>query len=106
IISVIKPSIRAGRISPIDAIREKSDIKITKRQLRKQIQGKNNREYKLTKKLFGIEGVIARKNFKRSKKKYRTTIFSIFLSIVLFISMNSVIENLFKVSSLEIEKSG
>ena len=106
IISIIKPSIRAGRITPIDAIREKSDIKISKRQQKKQSKGKGIKEYKITKKLFGIEGVIARKNFKRSKKKYRTTIFSIFLSIVLFISMNSVIENLFNVSSLKIEPSG
>ena len=106
IISIIKPSIRAGRISPIDAIREKSDIKISNRVLKKQKEGKNSNEYKLTKKLFGIEGVIARKNFKRSKKKYRTTIFSIFLSIVLFISMNAVIENLFKVSELEVKPSG
>ena len=106
IISIIKPSIRAGRITPIDAIREKSDIKISKRQQKKQSKGKGIKEYKITKKLFGIEGVIARKNFKRSKKKYRTTIFSIFLSIVLFISMNSVIENLFNVSSLEIKPSG
>lgn len=56
---------------------------------------------RITKKLFGIEGEIANKNFKRSKKKYRTTIFSIFLSIVLFLSMDSVVTNLFNVSSTE-----
>ena len=64
------------------------------------------KEYRITKKLFGIEGVIARKNFNRSKKKYRTTIFSIFLSIVLFISMTSVINSLFKVSTLSVMSMG
>ena len=99
IISLIRPSYRAGKISPIDAIRESSDVKIKKNRKRK------NKEYKLTKKLFGIEGVIARKNFRRSKKRYRTTIFSIFLSIVLFISMNAFAESVFGLSSLEYQES-
>lgn len=97
IISLIRPSYRAGKISPIDAIRESSDIKVKK--------GKRNKEYKLTKKIFGIEGLIARKNFRRSKKKYRTTIFSIFLSIVLFISMNAFAESLFGLSSLQYQET-
>lgn len=99
IISLIRPSYRASKISPIDAIRESSDIKLKKNKKRK------NKEYKLTKKLFGIEGVIARKNFRRSKKKYRTTIFSIFLSIVLFISMNAFAESVFGLSSLQYQDS-
>ena len=98
IISLMKPSYRAGKISPIDAIRESSDIKVKKNKHK-------NKSYKLTKKLFGIEGVIARKNFRRSKKKYRTTIFSIFLSIVLFISMNAFAESVFGISSLEYQDS-
>lgn len=98
IISLIKPSYRAGKISPIDAIRENSDIKVKKNKHK-------NKPYTLTKKLFGIEGVIARKNFRRSKKKYRTTIFSIFLSIVLFISMNAFAESVFGISSLKYQDS-
>lgn len=96
IISLIKPSYRAGKITPIDAIRESTDIKQNK---------KKNKNYKITKKLFGIEGVIARKNFNRSKRKYRTTIFSIFLSIVLFISMSSFVDNIFGVSSINVQTS-
>ena len=98
IISLIRPSYRAGKISPIDAIRESSDVKVKKNKHK-------NKEYKLTKKLFGIEGVIARKNFRRSRKRYRTTIFSIFLSIVLFISMNAFAESVFGLSSLEYQES-
>ena len=98
IISLIRPSYRAGKISPIDAIRESSDVKVKKNKHK-------HKEYKLTKKLFGIEGVIARKNFKRSRKRYRTTIFSIFLSIILFISMNAFAESVFGLSSLEYSDS-
>lgn len=94
IISLIRPSYRAGKISPIDAIRESSDVKVKKNKHK-------YKEYKLTKKIFGIEGVIARKNFRRSRKKYRTTIFSIFLSIILFISMNAFAESVFGLSSLK-----
>ena len=95
ILSAIKPAIRASRISPIDAIRSSNDIKIKSRKLHTS---------KLTKKLFGIEGEIASKNFKRIKKKYRTTIFSIFLSIVLFLSMQSIVSNVFDVSSTQYVK--
>ncbi len=95
ILSAIKPAIRASKISPIDAIRSSNDIKIKSRKLHTS---------KLTKKLFGIEGEIASKNFKRSKKKYRTTIFSIFLSIVLFLSMQSIVSNVFDVSSTQYVK--
>ena len=98
IISLIRPSYRAGKISPIDAIRESSDVKLKKNKYK-------HKEYKLTKKVFGIEGVIARKNFRRSRKRYRTTIFSIFLSIVLFISMNAFAESIFGLSSLEYQES-
>lgn len=95
ILSAIKPAIRASRISPIDAIRSANDIKI---------KSKKVRTSKLTKKIFGIEGEIASKNFKRSKKKYRTTIFSIFLSIVLFLSMQSIVSNMFDVTSTQYVK--
>ena len=80
-VSSLKPAKRAAKITPIDAIRETSDVKISSKKLKVS---------KLTKKLFGIPGEIGAKNFKRSKKKYRTTIFSIILSIILFISMNAV----------------
>lgn len=50
---------------------------------------KKLRTSRITHFLFGLEGDIATKNYKRCRRKYRTTVFSIFLSIVLFISSNS-----------------
>lgn len=82
IISAIIPSLRATRISAIDAIRQKNDVKISKRKRR-------NKKYRLTYKLFKLEGVLANKYFLRSKKKYRTTIFSLAISIILFISTST-----------------
>lgn len=78
--SAFIPSRRASKVSPIEAIRQNDDIKINKKKIRTS---------KLALKLFGIEGEIALKNIKRNKKKYRVTIVSLFISIVLFISFSS-----------------
>lgn len=78
--SAFIPSRRASKVSPIEAIRQNDDIKINKKKIRTS---------KLINKLFGIEGEIALKNIKRNKKKYRVTIVSLFISIVLFISFSS-----------------
>ena len=79
-VSVFIPSRRASKVSPIEAIRQNDDIKINKKKIRTS---------RLVLKLFGIEGEIALKNIKRNKKKYRVTIVSLFISIVLFISFSS-----------------
>ena len=80
IISSIIPSRRASKVSPIEAIRQNDDIKINKKKIKTS---------KIITKLFGIEGEIALKNIKRNKKKYRVTVISLFISIVLFISFSS-----------------
>ena len=79
-LSCLIPARRAAKISPIESIRGNNDIKINSKKLRTS---------KLTKKLFGIGGVIASKNLKRSKKKYRTTVISLVISIFIFISLSS-----------------
>lgn len=89
-LSCISPARKAAKIAPIDAIRESNDVKI---------KNKTVKTSRFTKKMMGIEGEIAVKNLKRSRKKYRTTIFSIFLSIVLFLSMSAFIQYGFIVTS-------
>lgn len=79
-VSAFIPSRKASKVSPIEAIRQNDDIKINKKKIKTS---------KLALKLFGIEGEIALKNIKRNKKKYRVTIVSLFISIVLFISFSS-----------------
>lgn len=79
-LSCLMPAIRAARMSPIDAIRGNQDIKIKSKKLRTS---------KLVQSTFGIGGVIADKNLKRSRKKYRTTVVSIVLSVATFIGLYS-----------------
>lgn len=80
LISAYIPARRAIAISPISAVRQSGDIVIKKRSIRTS---------KLTKKLFGFEGMMASKNFGRNRKRYRSTIISLFLSVTLFISASS-----------------
>ena len=80
LISAYIPVRRAMRRPAIDAIRQTGDIAIR--------PGRVKTSW-LTQKLFGFEGTLATKNYKRSRKKYRATVISLFLSIVLFISTSS-----------------
>lgn len=85
IISIIKPAFRASRITAIEAIRSSKDIND------KYGERKNRKTSKLTYKLFGLPGVLAKKYYTRSSKKYRATVISLFMSIVLFVSASSYI---------------
>lgn len=80
LISAWIPSRRACKVSAIEAIRQNNDIKADDKPIKTS---------KLTYKLFGLSGVLAGKYYKRNRKKYRTTVFSLFMSIVLFISAAS-----------------
>lgn len=70
------PSKRATKISAVEAIRQSNDIKTEKRAVKTP---------KIIGKIFGLPGLLAHKYYKRSKKKYRATVVSLFMSIVLFI---------------------
>lgn len=84
--SSISSAIRASKISPITAIRNNNDIKLDKK------SKKSYKSPKLVKKLFGVGGEIAYKNLKRSKKKYRTTVISIIVTVAMFISISTFVE--------------
>ena len=80
LISAWVPSRRATKISAMEAIRQTGDVKIKRREVRTS---------PLTYRLFGLEGAIAGKHFKRDRKRYRATVVSLFMSVVLFISASS-----------------
>lgn len=77
LISAWIPSKRATGVSAVEAIRQSMDIKVS---------GRPVRTSKLAYRLFGLPGVLAGKHYKRNRKKYRTTVVSLFMSIVLFVS--------------------
>lgn len=76
-VSAIFPAIKSAKTSPLECIRNSSNLKLGK--------VKNS---KLIKLLFKTEGVIAYKNLRRNKKKFRITLFSLIISVVIFISFS------------------
>ncbi len=80
LISAYIPAKRAAKKTAIEAIRQSGDIKI---------KAKKIKSSKLTYKLFGFSGMLANKNFKRNRKKYRSTVISLTMSIILFISAST-----------------
>lgn len=79
LISARIPARRAIAVSPIESIRQTDDVKIRPRDVRVSPLAK----------LFGFEGLLAAKNFGRNRKRYRSTVFSLFLSVTLFISASA-----------------
>lgn len=79
-ISVLLPTKLASRISPLVAISGGRFIKKEKI--------KKTRAF-IAKKLLKAEGLIAYKNLKRNRKRYRITVFSMSISIILVISFTA-----------------
>lgn len=94
-ISTYLPAQKASKISAIDAIRQTMDIKLT---------GKTVKTSKLVQRLFGIEAEFGLKNLKRNKRRYHATVFSLVISIVLFLSVSFFTSNLQK--SLGVSQKG
>jgi putative ABC transport system permease protein len=82
-VSALLPALFAGRISPLVAISSRNSI--TKEKIKK-------RKSFLTGNIFGFEGTLASKNIRRNRKRYRTTVFSIVISVTLFIIFKSFMD--------------
>ena len=80
---------KASKVTPIEGLRSTKEIYLKSTKLKVP---------KIIVKLFKTGGVLAYKNLKRSKKKYRTTVISLAISIFIFITMNSFIANMFDVT--------
>ena len=101
--SAFRSAKRASKVSPIDSIRNSANIKINPKKIKSP---------KFIKKIFGMGGEISFKNLKRNKKKYRTTVISIVVSVFVFIALSGFmglafqeVENEIKVSDFNISLS-
>lgn len=88
-VSALFPAIKASNISPMAAIRLSYDFDI-------DYSKENN---KIIRKLLGEEGELAYKNIKRNGGKYNVVIFSLAISIVLFIIFSTYIKIAYVYSS-------
>lgn len=94
--SAFRSARRASKISPIDSIRNSGNIKIKSKKLKTP---------KIIKKIFGIGGEISYKNLKRNKKKYRTTVISIVVSVFVFVALSSFMSMAFDTVENELQRS-
>ncbi|MGM1045756.1 MAG: ABC transporter permease [Bacillota bacterium] len=94
-ISTYLPAIKASKVSAMDAIRQTSDVKLTAEAVKTS---------RFIRKLFGIEAEIGLKNLKRNKRRYHAIVFSLVISIVLFLTVSFFTAGMKQ--SLELSREG
>lgn len=94
--SAFRSAIRAAKVSPLDSVRNSADIKVKSKKLSSP---------KIIRRLFGMGGEISYKNLKRNRSKYRTTVISIVVSVVVFISLSAFMSMAFDEVDREIERT-
>lgn len=77
LISAYIPARKAANTPVMECIRQTNEIKTGLRAVKTS---------KLAHRIYGLEGMLALKNFKRNKKRYRSIVLSLVLSLVLFVS--------------------
>ncbi|QIB68725.1 ABC transporter permease [Aminipila butyrica] len=77
LISAYIPARKAASTPVMECIRQTNEIKI---------ESKVVKTSKLAQRIYGLEGLLALKNFRRNRKRYRSVVLSLTLSVVLFVS--------------------
>ncbi|AKA70395.1 ABC transporter permease [Clostridium scatologenes] len=80
LISAYIPARKAANTPIMESIRQTGEVKT---------ESKAVKTSKLAQRIYGLEGTLALKNFKRNKKRYRSIVLSLVLSVVLFVSGNA-----------------
>lgn len=87
------PARQAGRVSPLEAVRNTGSYK---KENFSKVRKKN-----LLGRFMNIEGQIAFKNLRRNRKRFKITVFSMVISIILFIVFGSFASSVFKIGAVE-----
>ncbi len=82
LISAYIPAKKAVSVPVMDCIRQTGEIKVEAGAMKVS---------RLSGRLFGFEGTLALKNFKRNHKRYRSIVLSLTLSMLLFVSTNAFV---------------
>jgi putative ABC transport system permease protein len=85
LISAYIPARKAANTPVMESIRQTNEVKV---------ESKDMKTSKLAQRIYGLEGTLALKNFKRNKKRYRSIVLSLVLSVVLFISTSAFITDM------------
>ncbi len=85
LISAWLPAKKAVRRPVMECIRQTNEI---------QTDQKTLNVSRFRQRIYGLPGILARKNFNRNRKRYRSIILSLVLSIVLFVCANALISSI------------
>ena len=80
LISAYIPAKKAAGMPVMECIRQTNEVKVEAGAIRTS---------RLANRLYGLEELLALKNFKRNKRRYRSIILSLTLSVILFVSASS-----------------
>ena len=80
LISAYIPARKAAAVPVMTCIRQTGEIKT---------EAKDVKISRLASRVYGLEGILALKNFRRNKRRYRSVILSLTLSVVLFVTGNA-----------------
>ena len=89
LISAYIPARKAANTPVMESIRQTNEVKT---------EASAVRTSRLALRIYGLEGTLALKNFKRNKKRYRSIVLSLVLSVVLFVSGNAFGSTLKRIS--------
>lgn len=81
LISAYLPARKAAGTPVMECIRQTNEVKLTAKSLRTS---------QATGRIWGLPGILAMKNFKRNRRRYRSIILSLILSVVLCVSASSL----------------
>lgn len=87
LISAYIPAKKAVNMPVMECIRQTNEVKVEARAMKIS---------RLERRTYGLEGILALKNFKRNKKRYRSIVMSLVLSIVLFVSTSALVTSMQK----------
>lgn len=77
LVSAYIPARKAAITPVMECIRQTNEVKV---------ESKDVKTSKFTERIYGLEGTLALKSFKRNKRRYRSIVLSLTLSVVLFVS--------------------
>ncbi|MDE7312410.1 MAG: ABC transporter permease [Eubacterium sp.] len=93
LISAWLPAHKAVRTPVMECIRQTNEVKT---------EAKKVKTSALAAHIYGLEGILALKNFKRNKSRYRSIVLSLVLSVVLFVSVNAFVIDLKQASEMAV----
>ncbi len=82
LISAYIPARKAANTPVMESIRQTNEVKVESGAVRTSA---------LAQRIYGLEGTLALKNFKRNRKRYRSIVLSLVLSVVLFVATSAFV---------------